>query len=456
MKSFNLKSTSIIVLFFHYFLPALLAMLAMSTYAIVDGFFVAHALDSNAVAALGITWPIFPILVAFELLFSIGGASMVSYYLGRNEEQKARKIFSSIVYFVLLCGSVISIVLVCYTREITLLLGASEQIEQLVIDYLLVIFAGSSLMFLHPILDIFVVNDKRPVLAMTSMFIAAIGNMIFNYLLLFVFDFGIQASAFSTILGNILAIIVLLWHFLSKKGKLFFVRAFDLTSVFNAMKNGLPSSIAELSAGGMMWIYNLVLMSKMGERGIIIYTVTMYGGILFFTILLAIAQGIQPISSFNYGAQCLKRVRQVYQFGIVFSLCVSMSLYAIFYLWGEEFAKMFLGSQYQNIKDLSLIQEIAQVIKIWFIAYLALGINMVSSIFLQSIQRPWGALLITLSYTIILTPLFLFIFQDSFHGNGVWIAYPLASVLSILITICVLIFEFKKGVLYDERKNPII
>ena len=447
MKQINLGSDSIIKLFFHYFLPSLFSMFAMSTYAIVDGFFVSHALGENAVAALGITWPIFPILIACELLFAIGGASLISYFLGKNESETARKVFSSIVYLVLIFGLIISIALFIFVQEISLFLGASPKIETMVVEYLRIIFAGAFLIFLHPILDMFAINDGRPVLAMISMLIAAFSNIIFNYIFLFILDLGIQASALSTILGNVIASMILLWHFLSKNGDLFFIKALDFKLVFSSIKNGIPSSISELSAGIMMLIYNLILIQEIGERGIIIYTVTMYGGILFFTVLLSIAQGIQPITSFNYGANNLTRVRQIYRFGILFSLCVSGGIYSVFYAWGDEFARVFLDSKYTELSDPSLIEDIAFVIKIWFVAYFALGVNMVSSIFLQSIQRPWGALLITLSYTVILTPLFLFLFKDHFGELGIWIAYPLSSVLAIFITIFVLSFEFKKGVL---------
>lgn len=443
-KKLDLKSDSIPRLFFYFFLPSLISMLSMSTHVIVDGFFVSHALGQDAVAALGITWPVFQVLIACELLFSIGGASLISYHLGKGEGHEARKIFSSILYFMFFFGVAMSAVLFAWTEEITRFLGANEQIEGLAVEYLEVIFFGTFLIFLHPILDMFAVNDRRPVLAMVSMIVASLGNVLFNYLFLFVLDFGIQASAMATILGNSLAIFVLLWHFLSKRGDLFFIWVFDFKNVLSSAKNGIPASVSELSAGVVMFLYNITLIREMGERGVVIYTVTMYGGIIFFTILISIAQGIQPISSFNYGANQNHRVKEVYRFGLIFSLLVSSVLYCFFYFFGGIFAKAFLDSKRLGLSDIALIDDIAFVIKIWFIAYFAMGINMVSSIFLQSIQRPWGALLITLCYTIILTPILLPLLNRWFGEIGIWSAYPLSSVLTIFVVIVVLSYEFRK------------
>lgn len=448
-QKLDLKSDSIIKLFFYFFLPSLISMLSMSTHVIVDGFFVSHALGQDAVAALGITWPVFQVLIACELLFSIGGASLISYCLGKGEGYEARKIFSSIVYFMFFFGVVVSIALFLWTREIAHFLGANAQIEGLAVDYLEVIFLGTFLIFLHPILDMFAVNDKRPILAMVSMIIASLGNVLFNYLFLFVFDFGIQASAMATILGNSFAILVLLWHFLSKRGDLFFIWTFDIKSILNSARNGIPASVSELSAGVVMFLYNITLIREMGERGVVIYTVTMYGGIIFFTILISIAQGIQPISSFNYGANQIHRVKAVYWFGLIFSFLVSSALYCFFYFFGGIFAKVFLDSKRVFLSDTTLISDIAFVIKIWFIAYFAMGINMVSSIFLQSIQRPWGALLITLCYTIILTPILLPLLNNWFGVIGIWSAYPLSSVLTIFVVIAVLWYEFKKRMMIN-------
>ena len=101
MSKIDLKTAKISKLFFTYFLPSLVAMLALSTYSTIDGIFVGKKLGENALAAIGIAWPIFPILIAFELLFSVGAAAMSSYFLGKGKAFRARIIFSSVFYFAL-------------------------------------------------------------------------------------------------------------------------------------------------------------------------------------------------------------------------------------------------------------------------------------------------------------------------------------------------------------------
>ncbi|QUJ28423.1 MATE family efflux transporter [Campylobacter jejuni] len=444
-KEIDLKNEKINRLFFYYFFPSLLSMLSLSTHVIVDGFFVAHALGKDAVSALGITWPIFSAIIACELLFSVGGSAMISYYLGKGEKERAREFFSSIVYFVGLLGIIGGIFLCFYAKEISLFLGANDNLLELVSEYLSIIFAGLIVMFLHPVLDMFAVNDRAPKLAMISMVIASVGNVVFNYIFLFILNLGIYASALSTILGNIVAISILLWHFLSKRGDLYFIPTFSFKKIFQSAKNGIPACASELSASVVMLLYNLTLMKIVGERGVLIYTIVMYGGIVFFTILLSVAQGVQPIASFNYGAGEMQRVRGIYRFALVFSLFVSILLYVLFFIFGEEFVRAFLSAE-DISRDANLVGDITFAMKIWFVGYLAIGLHMVSSIFLQSVQRPLGALVITLCYTIGFTILLLPFLSKHYGMIGAWVTNPLSAFLTLFVLFGVLIYERKKEV----------
>ncbi|MDE5591743.1 MAG: MATE family efflux transporter, partial [Helicobacter sp.] len=163
MKKLDLKSTFIPKLFFSYFLPSLIAMLSLSTYSTIDGIFVGKKLGENALAAIGIAWPIFPAFIAFELLFGVGAAAMSSYFLGKNKGFRARVIFSSVFYFVL-CSSIIGgVILYLFSDRIALGLGASNTLLPLVTEYTEVIYLGVFIIVLHPMLDIFAINDKQPI-----------------------------------------------------------------------------------------------------------------------------------------------------------------------------------------------------------------------------------------------------------------------------------------------------
>ncbi|CCF80586.1 Multi antimicrobial extrusion protein (Na(+)/drug antiporter), MATE family of MDR efflux pumps [Helicobacter bizzozeronii CCUG 35545] len=192
-------------------------MISLSTYSMIDGMFVGNKLGKDALAAVGVCWPIFPTLIAYELLFGLGAASIASYFLGKNQARRARLVFSSVFYFVALSMGVIGWVLVPFSDEIARLLGSSELLLPMASIYIKVILMGAIFMVLHPLADVFVVNDKRPMLAMIAMLIGSLTNVLFNYLLLYVFEVGIHGSAIATVLGHAVGFLVLLSHFFVEK-----------------------------------------------------------------------------------------------------------------------------------------------------------------------------------------------------------------------------------------------
>ncbi|MDY4426906.1 MULTISPECIES: MATE family efflux transporter [unclassified Helicobacter] len=446
MSKIDLKTATIPRLFFTYFLPSLVAMLALSTYSTIDGIFVGKKLGENALAAIGIAWPIFPILIAFELLFSVGAAAMSSYFLGKGKPFRARIIFSSVFYFAVFTSLVGGIILYCFSDTIALYLGSSETLLPLVIEYTEIIYLGAFIIVLHPMLDIFAINDKQPILAMIAMIVGALMNIVLNYLFLFVLEWGIHSSALATILGHGIGMCILLQHFLRKKGDLFLIKAFDIYAILMATKNGIPQSSSEISVSMMMLIFNHTIVGIAGDRGLAIYSVLMYVGIIPFTILLSMAQGIQPIASFNYGAKLFKRVKEVFYFGLGFSLLGGVALYISFYCLSPLIVPLFLQDNIV-LRDPSLINDVKVAMDIYFLGYVLLGVNIVSAIFFQSIQRTTSSFIITFSYTLFFALFFVLILSKIYGFIGVIISYPLGILCASFVSLVVIFYEQRFGIL---------
>ncbi|TLD83213.1 MATE family efflux transporter [Helicobacter sp. MIT 11-5569] len=441
-----LKTLGIPKLFFSYFLPSLVAMLALSTYSTIDGIFVGKKLGENALAAIGIAWPIFPILIAFELLFSVGAAAMASYFLGRGKAFRARIVFSSVFYFALSTSIIGGIVLFIYSDSIALMLGSSETLLPLVRHYTEVIYLGAFIIVLHPMLDIFAINDKQPVLAMLAMVVGSLANIILNYIFLFILEFGIASSALATLLGHGIGMCILLQHFLRKKGDLYLIRTFDIYALLSATKNGIPQSSSEISVSLMMLIFNHTISSIAGDRGLAIYSVIMYIGIIPFTILLSMAQGVQPIASFNYGAKLMERVMGIFKFGLFFSFVGGIMLYGFFYLCSPYFVSWFLPNDIA-MRDMNLLKDAQDSVRLYFLGYALLGVNIVSAIFFQSIQRTFSSFMITLAYTLLFALLFVSILPSFYGFRGVMLSYPLGILCATFVTLGTIFYERKNGIL---------
>lgn len=455
MKSIDLAQTPIPRLYFKFFIPSLCAMLALSTYNVVDGVFVGQRLGEDALAAIGIAWPVFPVLIAYELLFSIGAASLCAYHLGKNEPQKAREIFSCVFYFALFSGLIIGTLFYVYCDEMVVFLGADERIAPLAAEYLRVIFLGSFVIVLHPLLDIFAMNDRRPMLAMVAMITGAISNVILNYLFMFVLDWGLFGSALATILGHFIGFLILLWHFVFRRGQIYFVLQFKLNALFQSAKNSLAQSSAELSAALVMLIANHLLMELGGSRAVAMYGIIMYSGIVLFTTLLSASQAIQPIASFNFGADYKPRVLGVLKFGLAFSISAGLALYVLSVIFSKYLIILFLQKDAAGQVDTAFLEDVRKAMIMYFAGFALLGFNMACASFFQAIQKPLNSFIITISYTLLFVLVFFHTLPQFLGLNGIWLSYPLAQACSFFVSVSVLLYAFKRGSLKEFYEYKI-
>ncbi|MFP6319094.1 HP1184 family multidrug efflux MATE transporter [Helicobacter pylori] len=452
-KKIDLHKDSIRKLFFYYFIPLAFSMISLSTYSMIDGMFVGKKLGKEAIAAVNIAWPIFPGLIAYELLFGFGAASIVGYFLGQNKTHRARLVFSSVFYFVAISAFILSMALLPFSETIARFFGSNDALLSMSKRYIEIILMGAVFMVLHPLADVFVVNDKRPILAMVAMLIGSLANIFFNYLFIFVLEVGVQGSAIATVIGHAIGVLVLMQHFWFKKGQLYFIKRFSLSSVISSAKSGVPQSTAEFSASIMILLFNTAIMHTAGERFVSMYGIVMYNAIIFFTTLFAISQGIQPIASFSYGARNLERVKEVFVFGLKVAFCIGIVFYGAYYFLDEFLIKLYLQPSEQ---DPLFMQETKRAMNIYYVGYIFLGMTLLCAVFFQSIQRTKSSFIITLSHTLGFIIVLLPILSHFYGINGVWVTYPIAQFLAFLVALGVTYYEIKKGVFTTyKEKNPI-
>ncbi|MDU5263521.1 MAG: MATE family efflux transporter, partial [Clostridium celatum] len=178
--------------FFKYAIPSSLAMFISSLYTVVDGIFVGQGVGDSALAAVNIVLPFTVMLFGLASMFAIGGGALVSKNIGANNVEKAVNIFRQVFKSLLIFSLVISIICVLFTSQIVTILGATEVLKPLAVDYLrfYAIFCIPNLIGI--VLNSFVRNDGRPKLAMVSTISGAITNIILDYVFIFQLSMGIK------------------------------------------------------------------------------------------------------------------------------------------------------------------------------------------------------------------------------------------------------------------------
>lgn len=434
----DLRAAPIPRLFLSYTLPALVSMLVLSTYVVVDGIFVGQGIGELGLAAIGLSVPIFTFFTGIELLFGIGGAALASIALGAGKPLKARIIFNTTIYITLIFGAILGAVLYIFRENLATILGANAILRPYLLEYLTVIVLGSAIIMAQSVLCTFARNDKAPTLTMISFIVGSLCNIILNYICIFILKWGMFGSALSTILGHFVGLVIILKHFICKDGKLYFMLVFSISAFKKSLLSGISPSMSEFAFGAIILFMNLLLSSLDSTQGIAILSIMLYVSSVCFGCILALSHGLQPIVSYNFGAKLSHRATFCFKIAVISALMLGIAIYTIMFFFTPQISRIFL-----NQSDIALLPELVSAAKIYFLGYLFLGFNIISAAFLQAIGRVRGSIIISLCHNLVFMALLLPIMAKIFGVSGIWASYPIALFCAFIVSIIVLKYEFR-------------
>lgn len=439
-KSLNMENAPISKLFLTYFIPAVTGMLMMSLNIVIDGIFIGRGVGSNGLASINIIFPIFMLFLAIGLCIGIGGSTIISINFGEKKYQDAQDIFGQSMTLSIIISIVIIVLGNLYLDELAYFLGASTKIVGYVKDYLFILLNFSWAYIIGDALNCFVRNDSNPRLAMYSMVIGALVNCVLDYIFIFKFHWSLKGAALATGIAEIILVLILFYHFIGRIGELRFrISKLILNDVIRILRSGIPTFITEISTGAVALLFNLVLMSLIREIGVSAYSIINYVHALVIMIFVGISQAIQPIISYNYGAKKEERVKQINKLGIKVSLILGVSFFVIGIFFGQNIVKLF------NKNDLQLIELTTGAMKLYFIAYLFMGSNIVIATYFQSIEKVRISTTISMLRSFFFVVIGLYILSKMFHVTGVWLAIPCAEFLTLLVSCYFLKFNKENG-----------
>ena len=416
-------------IFLKYLIPAVGGMLGTSLYVLGDTMIVGRGLGAEGLAALNVSIPINNVFNGMGLLFGIGGATAISINRGRRDEEGLNDIFSKSMIMALIAGIVITLVRIFYLDEFVLFLGASVETFQMSKDYLGVLMSFSIAFLLNVALTVHIRNDGAPRLAMAGMLTGSIMNVILDYIFVFKFHWGMAGVGLATGLAPVTGLLILSTHFIRRENniKFIFPRA-NWSIVKRIITNGGSSFIVELSASVVIFAFNKALADITGDIGITAYSIIANLSLIFAAIFTGVGQAIQPIVSINYGAKKIDRVYEFVKMGIWTSLGLGVSFYLIGLLFPEFLISIFIQA------DGELLSIATRGIRLYFLSFILMGVNIVLTSFIQSKEYGRISLMISLFRGFIFIILILTILPRFIGIDGVWLTLPLAELITSIIS----------------------
>jgi putative MATE family efflux protein len=421
--------------------PAIVGMTVNALYNIVDRIFVGRGIGSLAIAGTTIGFPVMLIIMAFSMLVGMGATSLISIRLGEKKKEDAELIAGNAMLLLIILSLLLSILGLLFLTPLLKLFGASNAVLPYASDYLRIILLGTVLSGISFGMNNFIRAEGNPRIAMFTMIIGAISNVILDYYFIFILSLGIKGAALATVISQGISAAWVLYYFFGGKSFLK-IRWKNLKLQLLVMRQIFTVGFPPFAMQLVNSVQQLILLKSLGIYGGDLAIAAM--GIIFSisTILvmpvIGISQGAQPIIGYNYGARQYKRVKEALKSAIAAATLIVLVGFVFTRLFPEPIVALFAKN------DMQLIAMGSHALLTFFLFLPIIGLQIVGSTYFQSVGKPKQATILTLSRQILLFIPALLILPQFWGLEGVWRTAPLADLGSFVLTGLWLLYELKQ------------
>lgn len=449
-----------------YAIPAIIAMSSSSLYHIIDSVFIGHGVGGAAIAGMAVTLPIMNIASAFGAMVGVGAGARISIRLGEGNKRAAEHILGNAVLLNLTLGISIMLVFLFFLDPILVFFSGGDASAE-TLDYarrfMRIIMFGNIITHLYLGLNEQLRASGYPRKAMYIMLTSIALCTILNPLFIFVFKWGIEGSAWATVIAQSACLLIQIKHYTSPDSFLRFKRSsfrFKKSIVVAIISIGMAPFILNVCASFVTRFMNTALLQYGGHGADDIISAATFGsevgdvyvgayGIMNRVILLFIMvgqgfnQGMQPIVGYNYGAKQYGRVLKALKYTIFCATAVTTIAFLIGFFFPREVAAAFVNSSNSAI-DRAMVDVVAQGLSVAMLVFPFVGFQIVAGSFFQYIGRAPLAMFLSATRQLLFLLPMLLILPKYYGAMGAWMSMPIADCCSIVVAGTLLYIQVRK------------
>lgn len=453
-KKEMLGSAPIGRLLFRLALPTVVAQLINMLYNIVDRVYIGHMPEVGdlALTGVGVCMPILMIVSAFAALVSSGGAPRASIFMGKGDMESAEKTLGACFGLQLVISAILTAVLLLWSRELLFAFGASENTITYATDYMSVYAIGTVLVQLTLGMNAFITAQGFTKISMISVIVGAVANILLDPLFIYGLDMGVKGAALATVLSQALSCAWVLAFLCSRRSLLRLKGKYMLPSprtVLPCIALGTASFIMQASESVISVCFNASLLRYGGD--VAVGAMTILTSVMQLAMLPAqgIAQGAQPILSYNYGARNAARVKQTYRLLLKICLLYTVTVWAAVMLFPQAFVSIFTP-------DAALVAFASRALRIYFSGMIFFGIQISCQMAFVSLGNAASSVTVAVvrKFVLLLPLIYTVPHLVADPTVGVYMAEPIADILAVLFTAVLFSLQFKKALRSIETEAP--
>ncbi|MPW25866.1 MATE family efflux transporter [Alkalibaculum sp. M08DMB] len=420
-------------------IPTMVAMLIQVIYNMTDTFFIGKLNDPNMIAAISLSMPIFMIIQAFGNIFAIGGASVISRFLGEGEKETASKAGSIAFWSSFVTCTIVSIIGFFFMEPILIFCGASANTIGFAKGYLSIMLIGSPFIGMQMAMGGLLRSEGATKESMIGMMAGSIINIALDPIFILLLNMGVAGAALATTIGNICGFMYYISFYFKKRGvisispKLF---SFDKKIYTGIFKIGIPASIGMVLMSIGFAISNMFAAS-FGDEVIAASGVVMRSTNISVMLAIGLAQGCQPLMGYSYGAKNYKRLFETVKKAITAGTIICTVFAVVFFVFADTTIRIF-------INDPVVIDLGVKIIRVFVLSMPFLGLQMVLMTMFQSLGKTVESLVVSLGRQGLFFIPALIIFSSLWGFEGFIFAQPIADIATTILSLSLFFFMRKK------------
>lgn len=417
-------------LYLRFLIPSLGSAMVMSIYTLTDAIVIGKGVGADALAALSITTPLLCILMSMGILFGVGGSVQMSVCRGTGSYEKADRFFTLSFFTLAFISGILWLVYGFNISALLRVMGANDVLYPYAMAYMKYINIFLPVAVFSNYFAIFVRADGDPNRAMCGVLLGGAANIVLDIVFVFPLQMGIGGAALASVIGMVIQVVVGISHFFSRKNELKFIKPKHVfSSIGQIISNGIPSFFNEFANGFIVFLFNIQILKYCGDTALSVYSVISNCVILFNSLFTGVGQSIQPVIATNYGAGKWDRIKKVRNMAFVTIIFMGF----LFSISGILFPTVVCSIFMKLDEGMKVIAQ--KGVRMYFVAFLPMGVNLLSSYYLQSILCVKKSLCISLLRNVILSGTAIIVFPLVFDGNSLWLVMPVVETIVVLLSL---------------------
>ena len=422
--------------------PSIFTFVFIAIYQMVDGFFIEKYVGDLAIGAVNLYMPILYLLVALGIMLGTGGNAIIVKKVGERKIKEAGKTFSNTIQFAIILSIIITIICLLFSDPIMKICGATKGNIEYLRPYYQILTTFSIAIMLQSLLGILIIGEGKSVQAAIVIIIGGVTNCVLDYIFMKHLNMGIKGAAIATIIGYTSTVLYAFYYYIiAKKSKYTFKFTNpNIKELGMITFNGSSDMISNLAGGVTSLVMNHLAFKYYGEIGVSSLSVVLYFQFIIQAVFMGFTSAIEPLFSYYYGSKNIERRKKVFKLSNIWIFLISIVISILMYIFNEQIVGIFFkeGTEIYKITQLGL--------KIFITATLFVGYNTFFSGLFTAFSNGFISGLLSLIRTLVILVICLYSLSYLFKGPGLWTSWPVAEVLSLIVSI---IFIIK----YKEKYN---